>query len=419
MKIFDLSISPNYVGNWSVSDAIRELLQNAIDQGNMEVNYEDNTLSIYSPDVKLDVATLVLGNTTKGNDKAQIGQYGEGYKLALLVLLRNGYGVTIYNDDEVWTPFFDKSELFGTPILKISVDECSDPTGGVTFAISNLSKFVYDDLRKLFPCIENNFGETVQTEYGDILLDKQFEGRIFVKGLYVQTDSSFRYGYNFNPEVVTLDRDRKAINYWDLRRLTAASLITVENCHPKIFKAISDTYTDAKDILDVLNEASETFLNEFKEMYYEENDLTDSAIVVTKGVDRELSGVGALAALVSDNFEDVQVHVGTEIESFIIAKAQKWDWFSRVVDESEKRSDEDDAFKVFFNSPYRKLLMWYRSVKGRISKQKQAEFLKLMNNEDFHPSYFGKIRAKVFANIDKYLDDETFWEDVVVDEDDD
>ena len=31
MKTYELPISPNYVGNWGIKEAIREILQNAID----------------------------------------------------------------------------------------------------------------------------------------------------------------------------------------------------------------------------------------------------------------------------------------------------------------------------------------------------------------------------------------------------
>ena len=53
---------------------------------------------------------------------------------------------------------------------------------------------------------------------------------MFVEGLYVQTDENFKYGYNFKSSIVDLDRDRRAINYYELKKLTAASVVTAEHC---------------------------------------------------------------------------------------------------------------------------------------------------------------------------------------------
>ena len=406
MKTFELSVSPNYVSNWTEFDAIRELLQNAIDEGNMDVEYGQNQLVIKSFGSKLDLSTLVLGNTTKANDKTKIGQYGEGYKLAMLVLLRNGHYVNVTNYDEDWQPFFDNSEQFNTPVLKIKVSASEENSGFVAFSIGNISQFVYDDLVKRFPCVENNYGDTLATEYGDILFDKKFSGKIFVGGLFVQTDSSFKYGYNFNPESVSLDRDRKAINYWDLRKLTAQAIITAESCNPKIFKAISDTCTDAKDIIEVLEDASENFLKEFKEMYYEENQLNENTIVATKGIDKELKSLGDEVRSSVLHMEDVNVHVGSEIESFIIAKAQKYDWWTRVSESAEKRNDKKDAQYYFNNSDYKKLLVWYKSIENQLTEPYQKVFMDLVkSSSELQPSYFSKIKSEVFANLDKALEE--------------
>lgn len=411
MKTYELSLSPNYVSNWKEADAVRELLQNAIDQENMETSYLGNTLSITSRGVKLDVSTLILGNTTKANQSDKIGQYGEGYKLALLVLLRNGHDVTIYNGAEIWHPYFEVSETFNTPVLKIDVEDICDNISldQLTFEITNISEFVYADLKKLFPCIENDFGsDIVDCENGQILLDKRFTGKIFVGGLYVQDDSNFKYGYNFKPEVVTLDRDRKAINYWSLRKLTAGSLITAENCHPKIFKAISDTFTDAKDILDVLEDASDSFLQEYRDMYYEDNHLSDNAIVVTKGVEKELSGTNNLFRDSFLNIEDCELHTGSEIEAFIISKANGTsDWFQRVFDSSEERTKSKDALYEFRNSEFRQMLVWHNGIKNNLSDQENQEFVyKFFNTSLFQSSYFSKIKKDVLEDYDNYLDDD-------------
>ena len=75
MDNYELPISPNYVCNWGIKEAIREILQNAVDGEkcghNKEVVYDDKnlTLSIISRNTKLSKSTLVLGCSSKNEGK--------------------------------------------------------------------------------------------------------------------------------------------------------------------------------------------------------------------------------------------------------------------------------------------------------------------------------------------------------------
>ena len=405
MKTYELSISRNYVSNWTKKEAIREILQNAIDQGDMSVGYKDSVITISSGG-HLDASTLVLGNTSKSDDKTQIGKYGEGYKLAMLVLLREGHSVTVENGEEIWTPHFSMSDSFNMEVLKVDIED-GDFDDGVSFIVTGMNQSDYSELKRLFPCIEEDYGESVDSGYGQILLDARFSGKIFVGGLYVQSDPAFKYGYNFNTEVVDLDRDRKAINYWTLRKLTACSLITAESCNPKIFKAISNSCTDAKEIIEVLDEASAEFVKEYRDMYYAENDLTKNSLVVTKGVERELKSAGSAIQKLG-HLEDAIIHTGNEIDAFIIAKANdNLDWMQRAIESSKQRTNKEDALSKFRYSSFRKLLQWHKNVGNSLTDEKNELFMELFFEEsDFYPDYFSKIITIVRDNLDDYLDDD-------------
>lgn len=370
---YELPISLGYVESWGTREAIREILQNSIDANEIgyykEINYDENTetLTITNRRAKLPISSLVLGGSSKREMENQIGHEGEGYKLALVVLLRKGYNVRILNSDKEWIPSFEFSEKFNSKILTIHSKSIED-TNKVSFIIKGITPTVYNDLYKYFPCIDDDFGETVECSTGSILLDERFKGKMFVGGLYIQDDNNFSYGYNFNSDAVTLDRDRKAINYHDLRALTAESFVTAENCHPKLFKAISNSVLDVRDITDVIDEASDKFLEEYRDMFYNEKELDEDTLVATEAVKIQLEQMEL----------DVNVVKGTEIESYLIAKANDKlgliEEAKEMIDEKSKTEENIDNFK---RSNYRRLMEWFVGVKKYLPKYKQTEFMEV------------------------------------------
>ena len=112
MSRYELSISMDYVSNWTYIEAIREIFQNALDEqtvnkdNKMFVEYDKDScvLRICNKKGCLDKNSLLLGVSSKRDDSSTIGQHGEGYKIATVVLLRNGHNIKIYNygKKEVW-----------------------------------------------------------------------------------------------------------------------------------------------------------------------------------------------------------------------------------------------------------------------------------------------------------------------------
>ena len=75
-KAIELTITPNYVSDWDFCDAVRELIQNGIDQETLDsenafdISYdeEEKTLQLCSPKSSLEINTLLLGCSTKTVD---------------------------------------------------------------------------------------------------------------------------------------------------------------------------------------------------------------------------------------------------------------------------------------------------------------------------------------------------------------
>lgn len=391
-KNYEITISPNYVSNWGINEAIREILQNAIDADKngykKSIYYNGDTLYINNEGISLSAKDLILGCSSKSDQDGMIGKYGEGFKLALVVLLRKGMNVYVDNNDKLWSPSFKVSEQFGTQVLNI--EESDNGRGeGLTFVISPVDQQLYNSLLNYFPCIDESFGNIVNCDNGQILLDKQFKGKMYVEGLYIQTDDNFQYGYNFNSDIVELDRDRKAINYYELRALTAQSIVTAEECNKEIFDAITKSCVDVRDIEEVIDEASESFLEEYREQFYEENELEENTLVATESVMKQLEQMDI----------DVPVVKGTEIQSYLIAKANDKLGIIEEAKEAIKNKDEkEEAFDDFKGSKYARLMNWFYTNKHYLPKKAQTPFLDIMKT--MVPYGFYKISDSIPEEFD-------------------
>jgi len=131
MRRFELTINPGYVPSWSYWEGLREITQNIIDQESLDpaefhkfiiYDSEKGVLLLGNQNSKLDKNSLLLGTTSKNNSNT-IGKWGEGYKLALLVLCRNGVRIEINNGNEIWIPHIIKSKVYNSEILVIDVSK--------------------------------------------------------------------------------------------------------------------------------------------------------------------------------------------------------------------------------------------------------------------------------------------------------
>ena len=232
---YELTISTNYVPDWGIVEAFRELFQNALDneittpENEMEFSYDkaNETVRISNKTSELEVDTLLMGSTSKADDENTIGKHGEGYKVAFMVLLREGKGIKVYNygKREIWDARLVKSKRFnGRSIPVITVEReafwATVPDNDLTVEVTGVNEEEYSRL-----VVKNLHLREVDTievpDTGRILTDKSEKGNIYVKGLYVCNNKSFDYGYDLEPRLINLDRDRKLVSTFDLAWVTA------------------------------------------------------------------------------------------------------------------------------------------------------------------------------------------------------
>lgn len=220
MKRYTLPISPNYVAHWGLWEALREVIQNALDAATsdpaceVQVKRNGGNVRISTTRGHLLPKTLLLGQSTKTGNPDQRGQYGEGYKLALLVLTRLGHEVCIYNDTEVWTPKIEHDKEFDADVLRIYVEPVSVREGdGVTFVVKNVTDEQWEEVCRNY---RPNLADA------EMILESDDEkGRIYIGGLYVTTMKDFHAGYAFRPSTISLDRDRSMVCGYDISTNTS------------------------------------------------------------------------------------------------------------------------------------------------------------------------------------------------------
>lgn len=231
MSTYELSLTSNYVADWDFKMAIRELIQNGVDQETLEpdnifnIFYENGTLQFENLKSKLKINTLLLGRSSKTHDDNTVGQFGEGYKISALVLNRLGKTFTVHNygKNEIWTTRFINSRKWHDKILAFDVNENISSRNGLVIEVGNITPEEYDVIQDIWLGFKGDY-KKIDTSKGEILLDESEKNKIYVNGLYISCSADLQYGYNFHSKYLKLERDRKSCDSFDAKLLTSEML---------------------------------------------------------------------------------------------------------------------------------------------------------------------------------------------------
>ena len=348
MRKIELSIAPDYVPNWTIVDAVRELFQNALDQAAQGPEYEASwnynktteTLRICNKKSSLTTNSLLFGSSIKAGDVATIGEFGEGYKLATLVLLRNNKQVTFYNAVEIWRPRFVKSRRFNnTNILTFFIDKADKHAKDMIVEIRGITNEEYNT--QIVPSnlhLRDDYTIVEHTDFGDVI---DLQGKVFVNGLFICDYAPYQYGYNFRPEYITLDRDRKLISDFNLKWLASK----MWSNSPNVLELVME------DAVDVAYIADATYSNRYK--------LYDSAHV------RFIADNGQHSVPVTNQAEFDEVPSGYNP---VIVN----DNYKRLITSSNLY--EAPAIESTTPHPIESLAEWYDEVRSQLDKESCFQF---------------------------------------------
>lgn len=212
-------ISPKYVKSWTVEKAIREIVQNYLDTrkeydcaGRIRWNDDKKIATVKDDGPGLLMRHLALGISEKNEDT--IGKYGEGLKLALLVLAREGRFVEVRASGKIITPFIENHEGYGTEVLTLDVKEMTAGQARANTGTAvrfECSKEELETGKRYFEeFLDQNSGFS-WIERGRISLPA---GYIYINGARVGRveDAIFSYHLNERETGEIGNRDREVIN---------------------------------------------------------------------------------------------------------------------------------------------------------------------------------------------------------------
>lgn len=364
-KRYELGMSLDYVAQWGIVDAVREIFQNALDEeiqnpeNKWYFNYDKNSqiLRIGNKLGRLSANSLLLGQSSKRNDENTIGQHGEGYKVATIVLLRNDCSVKVYNynEKEIWTGKIIKSRRYQANIGVFDIEKISlwksVPENSLIFEISNISEEVYNQIKEKNLWLQDDLGECISCEYGRLLLDKRYKGKVYVKGLFVCDKSQLSYGYDLVPNLVSLDRDRGLVDSFNLQYQLG-----------RFFSSIDD--------VEILNKVKDTWDGEL--LRYHIDIVSASAVKLCNNVHSEFVrkyGDDAIPVTTTEEFNDLKkrnynVALVSSNDYTYITRATNY----KAVEVPEKEVELSERFET-----------WYSEVKKYIPKRLISEGDRILN----------------------------------------
>jgi len=198
-------ISAGYCANWTMVDAIREVIANAMDEGDFKITYDAyfDGCDIINKGSEIKPKHLVLGNSEKSTD--QIGQFGEGLKIAALVAARENRKFYVSTSGFSFRPSIEYSEGLESDILVLTLDETTK-NKEETLVHIQCTKEEYADAKAKF--LKWSGCKSISKELAPNIFSPG--GKLFVNGLYTMPLNSL-YSYNLT-STKFINRDRTVVD---------------------------------------------------------------------------------------------------------------------------------------------------------------------------------------------------------------
>lgn len=223
MKEYSTMITSEYVNSWTVANGVREYLANALDSpANFEYLIGEDFIEITSKNITLPATIFALGYSKNRDNASAVGTHGEGAVVGMIPLLREGKSLSFHNGGIIWEPYFKYDEDLDLNLLTIKEYPASYTTNDFTVKIGNLQESELQEIVDSCLYLQKDLGEVKEGSRGRIITG--IAGKLYVGGLFVCSISGHLYSYDFLPEFLPLNRDRKSVDSWNLATNTTRLL---------------------------------------------------------------------------------------------------------------------------------------------------------------------------------------------------
>jgi len=212
-RVIPTSIATGYVADWTPVQAVREVFQNYLDiveeqQVKGTVTWKDGQVIVEDKGPGLAMRHFALGISEKGSENAK-GQFGEGLKLGLMALARQGRSCTLLSNGRQVEPIIQVNPDYEVETLHLRVSSSRKRVG--TEIRVECSKEEYDAARQYF--VELADGITwVDRECGISMP----AGHIYLNGTHVGSPHML-FSYHLSTRDVeglgqVMNRDRSVVD---------------------------------------------------------------------------------------------------------------------------------------------------------------------------------------------------------------
>lgn len=248
IEVIQTGLSRNYVGYWTERQAIQEAIQNiaygVVKSGiPYESHYDTETNLAYIEDhyKGFDKSMLYIGESEQRDDEDGLGNFGEGWKIFMLIMARNG---RYHRVDTVGFSFYGKMEktIHGTEVLNIIVEPNEREKG---------TRVVFECKKEDFENAIGSFAVLNGIDMDFIKQDSILPGRnheLYIAGVRIEDEDGYGplriyYSYNLTNKSL-MNRDRTKVDsfeaLWSIRH-TLGKIEDIKLAEEIIKKASENT----------------------------------------------------------------------------------------------------------------------------------------------------------------------------------
>lgn len=287
----------NYRRNWSEWEAIREIVQNMMDSNSdFSIKQTSEGLLLRDTGTGIKKKHLLLGVSEKSSGAR--GQFGEGLKLALVVLKRLGYGIKIKSTNLAIT--VATTTIEGETCLKLILDETPNSFTGTQILITG---YKGDTFSEHF--VNGNKQTIYSCKYGQIITEQP--AKLYVKDIYVCPLRNAIYSYNLTN--IQLSEDRNIPDEYSVQ-LALGRLYSTLTGHQlslavQFFKGVKRDAYEAKVSLPLHGlKQKKVWKRAFAQVYG-----SNAVIKTTERWAREATWVGAEPVQVPNDIAEALTHI--------------------------------------------------------------------------------------------------------------